>query len=466
MNAADILCEYIYASFLTVEAALEVAVSAAQGVLRTITAFFDAVISLLEFTIDPAMNIILDGVRVIQKKLVDLIWDGYKTDPQTGKKKSKFCQNLFKCNIFVEELTDRNSLTCSVLRKLGVLDSTKIDFLNSVIQDYEQFQSTICNFGFTFNFGLSALKKMLMAYVETISGFIKILESKKKGMKRLLQSYIDRLMDLSIFDLLLKLRKFFSCVLSNSDTCANIATAANYYADVLGKLHIQENGLGGYMLNSDDLNKYNNVFDSRLNKIGEAKQELLGIIDSLVNPSEVVAANKAFNLSTNIFPGGMSWTDIKNGNWNNNRMVKYLKVKADDFLDAFVRKHEKDLGESYESVSTEYLISGMTINDQTGEIRMQVNKIDETINPETGLNMDGYLSNMFEVVQCDIEYNIAADENPDAPEPILWNGELISGLRAAIMASVENDKKMQEYITSVHMKTADMFSEGELVTEW
>jgi hypothetical protein len=34
------------------------------------------------------------------------------------------------------------------------------------------------------------------------------------------------------------------------------------------------------------------------------------------------------------------------------------------------------------------------------------------------------------------------------------------------MASVENDKKMQEYITSVHTKTADMFSEGELVTEW
>jgi hypothetical protein len=147
-------------------------------------------------------------------------------------------------------------------------------------------------------------------------------------------------------------------------------------------------------------------------------------------------------------------------------MAKYLKVRANDFLDAFVRKHEKDLGESYESVSTEYLISGMTINDQTGEIRMQVNKIDETINPETGLNMDGYRSDMFEVVNCDIEYNISTDENPDAPEPILWNGELISGLRAAIMASVENDKKMQEYITSVHMKTADMFSEGELVTEW
>ena len=462
MNVADMFCEYIYGSFLIVEAALEVGVHAAQSLMHMLNAFIDACLSWFKYVVDLAMEAILNGVRTIQKKLVDLIWDGYKTDPKTGKNKSKFCSNLFKCNIFLDQLTDSNSLICKTLIKLGVMTRDKRQFINSVIQDFNQFSETVCNFGFTFNFGLSALKKLLMFYKEQIEKFIRMIERKKDQLRRLIQNFINRLIDSGIVDLLIKLRKFFNCVLANTDTCANINTAGNYYTNVLGILHIEENGLGGYRLNSDDQNRFINAFDSRLNKLNNSKQELQGIIDSLMNPSEVSAANNAFNLSKNIFPGGMSMTDIKNGNWHTNRMLHYFAVKTDQFLDAFVRKHGID---EASGISTEYLISGMSINDQTGEIKMHVNGIDETINMNDPSTMVGYDADMFGYTQADIVYNTPVGENPDATQPLYWNGELISALLAAIRI-VQGDRELEEYVQEISSKTQGMFAEDQLVTSW
>lgn len=462
MNVADMFCEYIYGSFLIVEAALEVGVHAAQSLMHMLNAFIDACLSWFKYVVDLAMEVILNGVRTIQKKLVDLIWDGYKTDPKTGKNKSKFCSNLFKCNIFLDQLTDSNSLICKTLIKLGVMTSDQRQFINSVIQDFNQFSETVCNFGFTFNFGLSALKKLLMFYKEQIEKFIRMIERKKDQLRRLIQNFINRLIDSGIVDLLIKLRKFFNCVLANTDTCANINTAGNYYTNVLGILHIEENGLGGYRLNSDDQNRFINAFDSRLNKLNNSKQELQGIIDSLMNPSEVSAANNAFNLSKNIFPGGMSMTDIKNGNWHTNRMLHYFAVKTDQFLDAFVRKHGID---EASGISTEYLISGMSINDQTGEIKMHVNGIDETINMNDPSTMVGYDADMFGYTQADIVYNTPVGENPDATQPLYWNGELISALLAAIRI-VQGDIELEEHVQEISSKTQGMFAEDQLVTSW
>ena len=461
MNVADMFCEYIYGSFLIVEAALEVGVHAAQSLMHMLNAFIDACLSWFKYVVDLAMEAILNGVRTIQKKLVDLIWDGYKTDPKTGKNKSKFCSNLFKCNIFLDQLTDSNSLICKTLIKLGVMTGDQQQFINSVIQDFNQFSETVCNFGFTFNFGLSALKKLLMFYKEQIEKFIRMIERKKDQLRRLIQNFINRLIDSGIVDLLIKLRKFFNCVLANTDTCANINTAGNY-TNVLGILHIEENGLGGYRLNSDDQNRFINAFDSRLNKLNNSKQELQGIIDSLMNPSEVSAANNAFNLSKNIFPGGMSMTDIKNGNWHTNRMLHYFAVKTDQFLDAFVRKHGID---EASGISTEYLISGMSINDQTGEIKMHVNGIDETINMNDPSTMVGYDADMFGYTQADIVYNTPVGENPDATQPLYWNGELISALLAAIRI-VQGDRELEEHVQEISSKTQGMFAEDQLVTSW
>ena len=462
MNVADMFCEYIYGSFLIVEAALEVGVHAAQSLMHMLNAFIDACLSWFKYVVDLAMEAILNGVRTIQKKLVDLIWDGYKTDPKTGKNKSKFCSNLFKCNIFLDQLTDSNSLICKTLIKLGVMTSDQQQFINSVIQDFNQFSETVCNFGFTFNFGLSALKKLLMFYKEQIEKFIRMIERKKDQLRRLIQNFINRLIDSGIVDLLIKLRKFFNCVLANTDTCANINTAGNYYTNVLGILHIEENGLGGYRLNSDDQNRFINAFDSRLNKLNNSKQELQGIIDSLMNPSEVSAANNAFNLSKNIFPGGMSMADIKNGNWHTNRMLHYFAVKTDQFLDAFVRKHGID---EASGISTEYLISGMSINDQTGEIKMHVNGIDETINMNDPSTMVGYDADMFGYTQADIVYNTPVGENPDATQPLYWNGELISALLAAIRI-VQGYRELEEHVQEISSKTQGMFAEDQLVTSW
>lgn len=461
MNVADIFCEYIYGTFLIVEAALEVGIHAAQSLMHMLNAFFDAVLSWFKYVVDTAMEAILNGVRVIQKKLVDLIWDGYKTGPD-GKKGSKFCSNLFRCNIFLDQMTDSNSLICKTLIKLGVMTKQQQQYINTIIQDFNTFQETVCTFGFTFNFGLSALKKMLMWYKEKIEEFLKMIERKKDQLRRLLQTYLNRLIDSGIFDLLIKLRKFFNCILANSDTCSNIATASNYYQNALGMLHIEENGLGGYRINSDDQNKFTNAFDSRLNKLNNSKQELQQLIDSMMNPSDVLAASKAFNLASNVFPGGMSLTDIKNGNWSKNKMVHYFQVRADEFMEAFCHKHKI---EDSTAGSTEYLLNGMSINDKDGTITMRVNNIVEVINPNDPSTMQGYTNNMLGYTTADYEYYTPVGENPDAPEPIYWKGRIISALYGAIRIS-EGDTELAEHCQNTYSRTVNTFSEEELVTAW
>lgn len=88
MSAGSIFCEYIYGSFLLVSAALEVGMSLAKTTLNMLSAMFDACLNLFRFTIDVAVETIINGVRVLQKKLVDLIWDGYKTDEMVKRNQS------------------------------------------------------------------------------------------------------------------------------------------------------------------------------------------------------------------------------------------------------------------------------------------------------------------------------------------------------------------------------------------
>ena len=464
MSVGSIFCEYIYGTFLLVEAALQVGIALAQTTLQMLNTAFDAIVSLLKFTVDLAVEAILNGIRVLQKKLVDLLWDGYKTDPKTGKKKSSFCNNLYKCNIFIEELTDSNSLICKTLIKLGVITKEQQQFVNEIISDYNQFMDTVCNFGFTFNFGLSAIKKLLNFYKEQINGFLDMLERKKDNIRRMIQSYINKLIDSGIFDMMAKLKKFFNCILDSTDSCTSISSTKNFYTDSLAKMHIEESGNGNYKLEAATANKMMNTFDSRINQLNNSKYVLEAAVDALISPSDTRAASKAFNLSKNVFPGGMSWTDIKKGRWQNNRMVHYFSVKGDQFAEAFLGKHKDQLPAD---TSIEYVIGGMRINDANGTITMNVNGVQETIDVNNPASMQGYSNDMlgWTTPAEPIEYNVEGDEQADMPDAFYYNGRVISALRAAVRISVEHDEELQQHCQEKWTTVNDMIRESELITE-
>lgn len=474
MSAGSIFCEYIYGSFLLVSAALEVGMSLAKTTLTMLSTMFDACISLFRFTIDVGVKAIIDGVKVLQKKLVDLIWDGYQEeevkDPETGemvktgKKKSKFCNNLYKCNIFIEELTDSNSLICKTLISLGVITPEQQQYVNEIISEYDTFMDTICTYGFTFNFGLSALKKLLNYYKSLLEGFLDKIERKKEDIRRFIQKYLNKLQDSGIFDLMAKLRKFFNCILEQTDSCTNLKTTENFYTNALKKMKIEEAGTGGYKLEASTSNSMMNAFDTRLNQINNTKQDLQKAIDALVSPSDVKAASKAFNLSKNVFPGGMSMNDVLHGRWKKNAMVKYFTAKKDKFMEVFMgRQKDKLPGDT----STEFVLCGMKINDATGKIIVDVNNVHEEIDMNDPATARAYAGAVkVNMLSQPIVYYVEGDESPDAPDAFVYNGEIISALRASIMIAIEGDEELKRHCDETVAGVAGRICEDQLMVEW
>ncbi len=474
MSAGSIFCEYIYGSFLLVSAALEVGMSLAKTTLAVLSTMFDSCISLFRFTIDVGVKMIMDGVKVLQKQLVDLIWDGYQDeeelDPETGemvktgKKKSKFCNNLYKCNIFIEELTDSNSLICKTLISLGVITAEQQQYVNEIISEYDEFMNTICTYGFTFNFGISALKKLLNWYKKQLHKFLDMIERKKEDIRRFIQKYMNKLQDSGIFDMLAKLRKFFNCILDQTDSCTSLKTTENFYTNALKKMKIEESGTGGYKLEASTNNSMMNAFDARINQINNAKDEIQKGMDALASPSAIRAASKAFNLSKHVFPGGMNWPDIQKGRWQKNSMVKYFTAKKDKFMEIFMGRHKEKLpGDT----STEFLLGGMKINDKTGKIVIDVNGVREEIDMNDPATANAYASAVqYHVLANPIEYFVEGDENADAPDAFCYNGEIISALRASLMIAVEHDTEMEKFCDERVAGVAGRLREDQLMVEW
>ena len=292
MGIGDILCEYIYGSFLVVKAALEVAQKTSKALLKALDTLFNTLMSIVRFVIDVGIDTILNAIRVFQKWLVDKLLN-FDFDA--------ICQGLFKCTEFIEQVLDPNSLLCRTIRKYTNYNPKPQEEMYKVVGDFKEFKNQVCSFGFTYNFGLSAVKEMLNQFYAMCTEFLDMLDKNKERVRRFLQKYLDTLIDIGVFDMLDRLKKFFDCVLIDTEICSNIRTANSFYNTCLRKLCIEESG-DGYKLDSTMSAEYMNTFDSRINNLNNAKNDLKKLIDSMLTPSQVNAANNAFNIASNIFP--------------------------------------------------------------------------------------------------------------------------------------------------------------------
>ena len=434
MGIGDILCEYIYGSFLLVKAALEVAQKTAKALLKALDTLFNTLMSIVRFVIDVGIDTILNAIRVFQKWLVDKLLN-FDFDA--------ICQGLFKCTEFLEQVLDPNSLLCRTIRKYTNYNAAPQEELYKVVGDFREFKNQVCSFGFTYNFGLSAVKEMLNQYYAMCTEFLDMLDRNKERVRRFLQKYLDTLIDIGVFDMLDRLKKFFDCVLIDTEICSNIRTANSYYNTCLRKMCIEESG-DGYRLDSTMSAEYMNTFDSRINNLNNAKNDLKKLIDSMLSPSQVSAANNAFNISANIFPGGASWDDIKNGDfWKKNKCYQYFKLKRRAFIDAFKGQHPE-----YAAVGSDTILGNMNIDDNAGIIDITMNGENgfETIRYDENTQMDG-----FELVKANEEYSIKQtnDKLQTTLALVDENDNIISSMRGAIEIAVNGNQDLKDKVMKV-----------------
>lgn len=434
MGIGDMICEYIYGSFLLIKAALEVAQKTSKALLKALDTLFNTLVSLCRFVIDIGIKTVLDAIRVFQKWLVDQLLNFDF---------SALCDGMFKCSALLEEVLDPNSLLSRTLKKYTNYNSAPQEELYAVVGDFRKFKDTICNFGFTYNFGLSGIKSLLNAYEAMCGEFLDMLERNKERIRRFLQKYLDLLINIGTFDMLDKLKKFFDCVLIDTDICSNIKTANSFYNDMLSKMCIEEAG-DGYRLDSGKSAYFMNAFDSRINQLNNSKQELQKLIDSMLAPSQVKAANNAFNLAANIFPGGASWKDIKEGNfWKKNKCYQYFKLKRRAFIKAF--KAEQP---SLASMATDAILGGLNIDDTSKAVTISfADGNGNIINYKYDEN--NMLDGMSIETDNDAEYIMNNDGQKYEMNGALYNeetDEIISNLRAAIEISVHDNEKLKSQV--------------------
>lgn len=448
MGIGDIICEYIYGSFLLIKASLEVIIKTQKLILDSINTLFNTLLSWCRFVVDVALKAVLDGIKVFQKWLTDKVLNFDFT---------AICQGMFKCTALLNEVLDPNSLLSRTLKKYTNYNSKSQEDLYAVIGDFNQFKDTFCNFGLTYNFGISGIKMLLNGYKDTLEEFFQMLERNKERIRRQLQRYFDAIIDSGFFDLLDKLKAFFDCVLIDTEICSNIRTANSFYNTALAKLGIEESG-SGYKINSELSAYYLNAFDSRINQINNTKNDLQKLIDSMLAPSQVSAANNAFNLAANIFPGGASWNDIQNGNfWKKNRCYQYFKLKSREFKKWFSET------ENINDIDTDTFLSALKIDDANGTISL--NFIDSDGNAVIKSYSKKELpTTCVRLIEDNTEYILNNDGNTYEKNSALLYGddEIMSTLQGAIQVSIYDNEDVKKAINQ-RMELIGYTADGDVV---
>jgi hypothetical protein len=459
----------VYNSFLLVEGSLEVAMRLAASLVNMINSLVDSILYIFKYVIDVALKTMLDALKVLQKSLLDLLWNRIRPDA--------FCANMYKCSVILEDLADENSLIYKTCVKAGIIndkDDYYRDHIYEIINDYNEFKQQICEYGFTTTFGVDALRKMVDYVNEQTENIFNLLMRKKDAFRRTVQNFLDNLENLGIFDLLIKLKKYFNCILDSSEKCASIRSASNYYKDAMSKLHIEESGSDGYRLETTLNNRILNGFDARTTQVNNIKGQMDLISEMLVNPNDTASANKAYDLSKNVIPSGMTWNDIKNAKmirkstfvdtWKKTRAGQYIALKYDAL---FNRVSENDNAPEY--FGTDYLIGNVIINDATGKVSVRLDN-DHTVEYDASEVGTIEHTNFGE-----FEINVSDDNITEYQHPTLTiddNGNKIavSSLAAATLIATRPDdgisKRLLEKSKSIYDRFPNTIPESELVTAW
>ena len=441
MGYASLVCTYLYGAFVAVRATIEGLTEAAKGILKRIDTLVSTLMTTITYTINATMRTVVNLVKQYEKELFDMLYGAV-----FGEGKSVFwCNRLWKCAALLAELLDSDSwLNQKVRRALerkcrSTASLDVMDLIAQSITDFVAFQQTVCDAGFTVEFGVSYIKKLFEMCASLMDDYLKFIERNYKRLRLLVDGYLNTLIDWGLFDYLDKLMSFFTCAFDDSYSCSEIATAENYYAEALSVFKIEKKG-AGYGLSTEFKNSVYGSLEGTKNQISNLKLEIDAAYAKCVDPGKLKRANAAYNLSKNILPGGMTPADIREGRWRNSRIVRKFALTKDSFIKAW-KGYKPDA-----DVTFKELVDGTYI-DQSGSVYVK-----------DGCNyvkLDGYLPLAPETKTVDFMASAPTDNGA-----MVWNDEIISvtdaAYRIATGAEDEENRRMAAECKSLY----------EFINEW
>lgn len=338
MGYASLVCTYLYGSFAILKAAIETYIHVAKNVLKLLDTLVSTINSTINYVINSTLRLIINMVKQFEKELFDMLYSYL-----FGEDKSFWCNKLWKCVALLNELLDSNSwLNQKIKRAMerscrSTAAFDMMDLMKQSLTDFTTFQQTVCKYGFTVEFGISYIKKLLDWIKTIIEEYTSFIDRNWRKLKRMAEGYLNQVIDWGIVDYLDKLLSFFTCAFDDSYSCSEIATASNLYNDALSKLKLQKNGIG-YDLSTEYKNAIYGGLTGCKNQCSNVKDMIDGMYALCIDPKKVENANNAYNLSKNVFPGGMSLSDIRHGRWEKNHICSRFNMTKQSFIDAYKQK--------------------------------------------------------------------------------------------------------------------------------
>lgn len=295
MTLNTIICGYIYAGFLVIQAALEAGLLYAKAIIKSIDSLVMAIENMIKLTCLAILDAALSAYQVLCKYLTD--WLMQKT--HANKLLENFCKSIFKCSYVLKELLNPNSAITKTLVKNAEYDATAQAALYQDIASFDTFRQQICSAGFTFCWGLNYLRDYGEEILAQINEWVDIITRNRIRIRKKLESYFYAIEDYGILDLLRQLAAFFNCVLSPSDqSCASIATATNFYKKCTGALHVTKIGHNQFKLTDSWVTQQLGTCDKISKQLNAVKNNLAkALTDAGLTSKNIANAQAAYNLA-------------------------------------------------------------------------------------------------------------------------------------------------------------------------
>lgn len=329
MGVASLICTYLYGTLELIRTTVEGFIQIAKNLIKKVDSLAAALMNTCRILMDKTMSVMIKLVKQYEKELMDMLYSA-----TLGKIDWLWCGKLWNCLALLAELIDENSWLVRKIREWmeGQCKTADIaDKLAAIAQaakDFDQFRRLICEAGFTVEFGISYIKQLFNFIKGAVEEYLAFITRQWKKLKLFAEEYLNMVIDWGVIDWLEKLMSFFTCAFDDSASCAEIATADNFYQDAMAKLKLQKDG-EGYDLSKEYKNSIYGPLEGAKKMAKQLQLEVDDAYDKCVDPQKLKAAEKAVNLSEHLFPGGMSWTDIKEGRWEKHSLAKKYHMEKE-----------------------------------------------------------------------------------------------------------------------------------------
>lgn len=453
MGVASLICTYLYGSLAVVRNVIEGYIQIAKNLIKKVDSLATALMNTCRILMDKTMSVMIKLVKQYEKELMDMLYSA-----TLGKIDWLWCGKLWNCLALLTELIDENSW---LVRKLhDWMDSqcktaqlpNRLAAIAQAAKDFEQFRKLICEAGFTVEFGISYIKQLFNFIKGAVEEYLAFITRQWKRLKLLAEEYLNTVIDWGVIDWLEKLISFFTCAFDDSASCAEIATANNFYQDAMAKFKLQKDG-EGYDLSKEYKNSIYGPLEGAKKMAKQLQLEVNDAYDKCVNPQKLKAAEKAVNLSEHLFPGGMSWTDIQEGRWKKHNIVRKYRMEKEKlkkiWRDRTNHTPTADFIESYETddEGNVWLVYGCNrwlVNDdleKEGEKLVEPKVFEFTANTPVGhsLVLDDTSGKVYMLAEAAIE--IKTNPDSDFSKECIAISNIINGwLRNPDGAKRYNDK--------------------------